>query len=409
MFANANASPSSLAPSGSSSQPNERTAVAPRASQWGQFAVKLPWLAVAAVVVTFSGVVGFRIYAPTPDVWTDDAYLEAHYATIAPRVAGQVVAVKVDDEERVKAGQLLVKLDDRDYQVALATAEAQIAAARASIESTEAQIDVQQAQIALNTAQIQQQQASLTYAEQQSARYGALARDGWGTVQNAQQWVSQQRQGEASVKSAQQALVAAQRQLAVLKAQHATAEANLAQASAQRDQAKLNLSYTKIRAPVDGMIAERSVQVGNYVSPGTGLMAMVPLSQVYVVANYREVQLEHVKAGQPATIHVDAYNIDLAGTVLDVPAATGTTFTPLQPHNATGNFTKIVQRLPVKIELTPGQPLARLLRVGLSVETTIHTKFADVVAVARDGREEGPSIPHRHDACPADANSANCE
>lgn len=131
--------------------------------------------------------------------------------------------------------------------------------------------------------------------------------------------------------------------------------------------------------------------VGNYVSPGTGLMAVVPLSQVYVVANYREVQLLHVKAGQSATIRIDAYNIDLAGTVVDVPAATGTTFTPLEPENATGNFTKIVQRLPVRIDLMPGQSLARLLRVGLSVETTIHTGFADVVAVARDAGKNGIS------------------
>jgi membrane fusion protein, multidrug efflux system len=157
-------------------------------------------------------------------------------------------------------------------------------------------------------------------------------------------------------------------------------------------EAALNISYTKIRAPVDGMIAERCIQVGNYVSPGTGLMAVVPLSQVYVVANYREVQLQHVKAGQPATIHVDTYNIDLTGTVVDVPAATGMTFAPLQPENATGNFTKIVQRLPVRIELMPGQPLARLLRVGLSVETTVHTRFANVVAMAEDaGKNEIPN------------------
>ena len=398
---------SALAPSGSAPQSSERTALVPiegtalvpRASRWGKLAVKVPWLVAATVIVGFVGVAALRIYAPTANVWTDDAYLEAHYATIAPRVADQVVAVKVDDEDRVKAGQILVKLDDRDYRNALATGEAQVAAAQASIESIDAQIDVQQAQVALNTAQIQQQQAGLTYAEEQSARYETLARDGWGTVENAQQWISQQRQGKASVKSAQEALVAAQRQLAVLKAQRDTAEANLAQATAQRDQAKLNLSYTEIRAPVDGMIAGRSVQVGNYVSPGTGLMAMVPLSQIYVEANYREVQLQHVKAGQPATIHVDAYNIDLTGTVVDVPAATGTTFTPLPPENATGNFTKIVQRLPVKIIVAPDQPLAKLLRVGMSVETTIHTRLADVVAAYRDpGERLSPQVRTEADA-----------
>jgi membrane fusion protein, multidrug efflux system len=168
-----------------------------------------------------------------------------------------------------------------------------------------------------------------------------------------------------------------------LKAQRETAEANLSQARAQRDQAQLNLSYTKILAPVDGMIAQRSVQVGNYVSAGAALMAVVPLSEVYIEANYREVQLRHVRAGQRARIHVDAYNIDLEGKVVDVPAASGTTFATLQPDNATGNFTKIVQRLPVKIVLAPNQPTARLLRVGLSVEATIETELADVVAASR--------------------------
>ena len=392
MSANENASRSGLAPSGSAPQSSEATALAPskgtapapRASRWGKVAVKLPWLVAATVVVTFGGVVAFRIYAPTPDVWTDDAYLEAHYATIAPRVAGQIVAVKVDDEDRVKAGQLLVQLDDRDYRTALAQAEAQVAAARASIESIDAQIAVQQAQVAQNEAQVQQAEATLVFAQQQATRFQSLAHAGAGSVQSQQQYDSQLSQQQAALKSAQAALVSAQRQVSALKAQRSTDEANLAQATAQRDQATLNLCYTKIRAPVDGMIAERSVQVGNYVSPGTGLMAMVPLSQVYVVANYREVQLQHVKAGQPATIHVDAYNIDLTGTVVDVPAATGTTFTPLQPENATGNFTKIVQRLPVKIIVAPGQPLARLLRVGISVETTIHTGLADVVAAYGD-------------------------
>ena len=391
MSTNVIESRSGLVPSGSASQPREATALVGRASRWGKFAVKVPWLAAATVIVAFVGVAATRIYAPTPNVWTDDAYLEVHYATIAPRVAGQVVAVKVDDEHRVKAGQLLVELDDRDYRNALAQAQGQVSVAQASIQNIDARIAVQQAQVAQNVAQIQQAQASLTFAQQQEVRYSTLARDGWGTVQQAQQWASQQRQDEAGLKSAQDTLVATVRQLAALKAQRNSAEGTLEEAIAQRDQAALNLSYTKIRAPVNGMIAERDVQVGNYVSPGTGLMAVVPLSQVYVVANYREVQLQHVKAGQPATIRVDAYNIDLTGTVVDVPAATGMTFTPLQPENATGNFTKIVQRLPVRIELLPGQPLARLLRVGLSVETTIHTGFANVVDMAQDAGKNGIS------------------
>ena len=398
MSANVIESRSALAPSGNAPQPSEGTALVPiegtallpRASRWRKFAVKVSWLMVATLIVGFVGVAALRIYAPTPNVWTDDAYLEAHYATIAPRVAGQVVAVKADDEDRVKAGQILVELDPRDYRTALAQAQGQVTVAQASIQNIDARIAMQKAEVAQNAAQVQQAQASLTFAQQQATRYGTLARDGWGTVQNAQQWASQQRQDEAGLKSTQHARKVTVRQLAALKAQRNSAEGKLEEATAQ---AQLNLSYTEIRAPVDGMIAGRSVQVGNYVSPGTGLMAMVPLSQIYVEANYREVQLQHVKAGQPATIHVDAYNIDLTGTVVDVPAATGTTFTPVPPENATGNFTKIVQRLPVKIIVAPDQPLARLLRVGMSVETTIHTRLADVVAAYRDpGERLSPQV-----------------
>jgi membrane fusion protein (multidrug efflux system) len=138
---------------------------------------------------------------------------------------------------------------------------------------------------------------------------------------------------------------------------------------------------------MDGMIGERSVQVGNYVSPGTTLMTVVPLDQVYIEANYREVVLLHVRSGQPVTIHLDAYNVDLEGTVDSVPPASGAAFAPIAPNNATGNFTKIVQRLPVKIVVTPGQPLAKLLRVGLSVETTIHTGLEDVVDEQRRSRD----------------------
>jgi len=285
-----------------SSEPAKTVTHARRSARWTKLVSRLPWVVASTVVLGFVAVVLWRIYAPSPDVWTDDAYVSVHYATIAPRVPGQVTLVRVDDNDRVKAGQVLAELDDRDFRVALEQAQAQVAAAQASAQAT---------------------------------------------------------------------LKLAQRQVEALRAQRKSAVASLGQAEAQRDQAKLNLSYTKILAPVDGMIAQRSVQVGNYVSVGGALMAVVPLSEVYIEANYREVQLGHVQAGQRARIHVDAYNIDLDGKVVDVPAASGTTFATLQPDNATGNFTKIVQRLPIKIVLAPNQPTARLLRVGLSVEATI--------------------------------------
>ncbi|NVN32498.1 HlyD family secretion protein, partial [Endobacter medicaginis] len=177
---------------------------------------------------------------------------------------------------------------------------------------------------------------------------------------------------------------AARHQLDVLKAQSEAARATLRADHAQLDQAQLNLSYTRIPAPVDGTIAQRSVQVGDYVGPGTTLMTVVPLDRIYIIANYREVALRHVLPGQHVRIHVDAYDIDLDGIVQGIPPSSGAVYSPIPPNNATGNFTKIVQRLPVKIEVSPGQPLARLLRAGFSVETTIETGLADVV-----GRQRG--------------------
>ena len=354
-----------------SSEPAKTVTHARHSSRWTKLVSRLPWVVASTVVLGFVAVVLWRIYAPSPDVWTDDAYVSVHYATIAPRIPAQVTSVRVDDNDRVKAGQVLAELDDRDFRVALEQAQAQVAAAQASIANIEAQLDVQQAQIAANQAHVDQAQAALVFAQQQAARYEYLEKTRADTVQNAQQFTSQLHQQQAALASAQATLKLAQREVEALRAQRKSAVASLRQAEAQRDQAKLNLSYTKILAPVDGMIAQRSVQVGNYVSVGGALMAVVPLFEVYIEANYREVQLAHVQAGQRARIHVDAYNIDLDGKVVDVPAASGTTFATLQPDNATGNFTKIVQRLPIKIVLAPNQPTARLLRVGLSVEATI--------------------------------------
>ena len=344
---------------------------------------RLPWAVASAVVLGFVAAVLWRIYAPSPDVWTDDAYVRVHYATIAPRVPGQVASVSVDDNDMVKAGQVLAELDDRDYRTALEQARAQVAAAQASVHNVDAQMSVQQAQITANQAQVDQAQANLELARVTWDRDRPLVHQGWATAQQGTTDVQNLKAQQAAVESAQATLKLAQRQMDALKAQRETAEANLSQARAQRDQAELNLSYISILAPVDGMIAQRGVQVGNYVSAGAAVMAVVPLSEVYIEANYREVQLRHVRAGQRARIHVDAYNIDLEGKVVDVPAASGTTFATLQPDNATGNFTKIVQRLPVKIVLASNQPTARLLRVGLSVEATIETELADVVAASR--------------------------
>jgi membrane fusion protein, multidrug efflux system len=301
---------------------------------------------------------------------TDDAFIAARQFAIAPKVSGYLTAVPVTDNQHVAAGDVIARIDERDYRVALAQAEAEVAAAQASIENIDAQIAVQQAQIAQNVSQVQQHQAGLTYAEQQSARYATLARDGWGTVQNSQQWSSQQRQDEASVKAAQDGLVATARQLAVLKAQRSSAQANLAEQIARCDQAKLNLSYTVVTAAQPGRVVQLSAAVGQYVQPGTALAMFVP-DDIWVTANFKENQLDAMRPGDPVSLHIDAYPDHMVkGHVASVQPGSGTAFSLLPAENATGNYVKIVQRVPVKIVLdNPPQDVA--LGPGMSVEPTV--------------------------------------
>jgi len=338
-----------------------------------------PLIVAGFVVAIFVAVVLYIIFRPRPDVRTADAYVMVHYATIAPRISGQIAAVPVDDNDLVKSGQVLATLDPRDNETAVATAEATVTRDRSQLDEISASVSRQPSIIEEQQAAVASARARIAFAQADARRYGNLATTGAGTMREHQQADSVLQQGQASLDSAEASLDAAHRQLDVLKAQRSAAEAVVKADEAQLEQAKLNLSYTQIRAPIDGMVGERSVQVGNYVGPGTTLMTVVPLDQVYIEANYREVDLLHVRSGQPVTVHLDAYNIDLNGKVDSVPPASGAAFAPIAPNNATGNFTKIVQRLPVKIVVTPGQPLAKLLRVGLSVETTIHTGLEDVV------------------------------
>jgi membrane fusion protein, multidrug efflux system len=301
---------------------------------------------------------------------TDDAFIAARQFAVAPKVSGYITAVPVTDNQHVETGQVIARIDDRDYRTALAQAEAQVEAAQASIANIDAQITVQQAQVAESESQVQQQQASLTFAQQQASRYSNLAKDGWGTVQDAQQYTSQQRQGEAALTSAQSALVAAARQLAVLKAQRGSAQANLAQADAQRDQAKLNLSYTIVTAAQAGRVVQLSGAVGQYVQPGTALAMFVP-DDIWVTANFKETQLDHMRPGDKVSLRIDAYpDRAVEGHVASVQPGSGTAFSLLPAENATGNYVKIVQRVPVKI-LLDNPPVDVALGPGMSVLPTV--------------------------------------
>jgi membrane fusion protein (multidrug efflux system) len=301
---------------------------------------------------------------------TDDAFIAARQFAVAPKVPGYITAVPVTDNEHVVAGQVIARIDDRDYRTALAQAEAQVAAAQASIENIDAQTAVQQAQVAQNQSQIEQAQASLTFDQQQEVRYLDLARTGVGTVQNAQQWLSQRQQQQASVKAAEAALVATERQLTVLKAQRDSAEANLRQAMAQRDQARLNLSYTTVAAAQPGRLVQLSAAVGQYAQAGSSLTMFVP-DDIWVDANFKEIQLDRMRPGQAVTLHIDAYpEHAVLGHVASVQPGSGTAFSLLPAENATGNYVKIVQRVPVKI-LLDNPPTDVALGPGMSVVPSV--------------------------------------
>jgi membrane fusion protein, multidrug efflux system len=308
-------------------------------------------------------------------VSTDDAYVQAHSVIISPQVSGYIVAVPVNDNQPVHAGQVLARIDPRDYETALAAARANVQAAQASIDNLEQQIGAQRLAVEQARATVTADQAALTFSQQQYGRYSQLARVGAGALQESQQWSTQIRENQAALARDTVAVSVAQKQIEVLAAALAQAKATLAQKQAALHQAELNLGYATITAPVDGTVGVRTVRVGQYVQAGTQLMAVVPLHAVYVTGNYKETQLTDVHAGQPVTIDVDTFpGVTVHGIVNSIAPASGEEFALLPPDNATGNFTKIVQRIPVKITIDPHDPLLGRLRPGMSVEPTIDTK-----------------------------------
>ena len=301
---------------------------------------------------------------------TDDAFIAARQFSLAPKVSGYLTAVPVTDNEHVAAGEVIARIDDRDYRIALEQAEAQVAAAGASIENIDAQLNVQQAQISANQAQVDKTQAALVFAQQQAERYEHLEQTGYGTVQNAQQYTSQLHQQQAALQSAQATLRLAQRQIEALKAQHNSAVANLAQAKAQRDQAKLNLSYTTVTAAQPGRVVNLGAAVGQFAQPGTSLTMFVP-DEIWVTANFKEIQLDRMRPGEPVTLKIDAYpGRVIRGHVDSVQPGSGTAFSLLPAQNATGNYVKIVQRVPVKL-IMDDPPTDVALGPGMSVVPTV--------------------------------------
>jgi membrane fusion protein (multidrug efflux system) len=306
-------------------------------------------------------------------VSTDDAYVQADNTIVAPKVAGYIARVLVGDNEAVKAGQRLAEIDDRDFSVALASAKADVAAAQAALQSRRAALEAQASVIAAAEATTAVDRANLTFAGEEDSRYSKLAATGYGTVKNAQQAASNIAATRAALARDTAAAEAARGQIDVLKGEIAQAESQLQRAHAAEAQAELNLTYTAIVAPVDGVVGARALRVGQYVQAGTQLMAVVPAASAYIVANYKETQLTAVKAGQQARIEIDTYpGRVFHGHVDSLAPASGQEFALLPPDNATGNFTKVVQRIPVKI-LLDGD-VADVLRPGMSVTPTIDTR-----------------------------------
>jgi membrane fusion protein, multidrug efflux system len=285
----------------------------------------------------------------------------------------------VSDNEPVKAGQLLARIDDRDFKTALNQAKADVAASEAAVRNLDAQIELQGPLIQQQAADVDAAEANLKFAQEERSRYDDLMKSGSGTVQRAQQTDAALRAQTAQLQQSKAGLIAANKKIEVLSTQRAQAAAQLDHARAVEQQAALNLSYTQITAPVEGTVGARTLRVGQYVQAGTQLMAVVPLDAVYVVANFKETQLTNVRDGQPVEIQVDSFHsTTLKGHVDSLSPASGLEFALLPPDNATGNFTKIVQRVPVKIVLD-GQNLKGLLRPGMSAVPTIDTK-ATVIA-----------------------------
>ena len=337
---------------------------------------KLLMAGAAVAILAGAGGYGFNYWTVGRYlVSTDDAYVKADNTTVAPKVSGYLHDVFVGDNERVRAGQVLARIDQRDFDVALDQAKADVAAAHAAISSKQAQLGVQQTVIDAARATVDVDKASVTFAAQEDKRYTDLAATGFGSVQNAQQAQARNAGAQAATARDTANLASALKQVDLLKAEIVQANATLTRAQALQRQAELNLEYTTIVAPIDGVVGNRSLRVGQFVQAGTQLMSVVPVAGAYVVANFKETQLTDVRAGQAVEIAVDTFPGQIVhGHVDSIAPASGQEFALLPPDNATGNFTKVVQRIPVKIALDLDEGSEVELRPGMSVIPTVETK-----------------------------------
>jgi len=305
---------------------------------------------------------------------TTDAYVQADLTRVSPQIAGRVGKVLVEENQAVRAGEPLVEIDDRDARIQVEEARAALAQASAEVVGLQARLKRQASTIEQARAQLEADRAAVNLARQEQTRYHDLAEIGAGTVQAQQRAEAELAARRAGQMGDRAAYDAAKQERAVLRADIEKARAAENTARARLDAAELALSYTRIKAPVDGTVAQKVVRPGAYVNVGETLLTLVPLDDLYINANFRETQIAHMHTGQPVRFTVDALpGATLTGKVASLGPASGVSFSAIPPHNATGNFTKIVQRLPVRIAVDPDQPDVGKLKVGMSVVPEVIT------------------------------------
>ncbi len=335
------------------------------------------WLVAVLLVVLVAGIAWFAHW------WTigrfiestDDAYLKADSVTVAPKIGGYVTQVLVRDNETVPAGAPLVRLDTRQYEASLAQARATVDAREADLARAQADLKQQQASVAQALAQEQVARVAAQHAQDDVNRYAPLAAVGAESKERLASLVSTRDQARATVTANAAAVRSAQTQIDATRAQIAQARAQVEAAQASMRQAQLDVNDTTLYSPIAGRVGDRSVRIGQYVQPGTRLLTVVPVQSVYLEANFKETQIGHMMPGQRATLHVDALRgVDLPGVVDSFAPGTGAQFALLPPENATGNFTKIVQRVPVRIRVDADAQTRSLLLPGLSVTVDVDTR-----------------------------------
>jgi len=355
---------------------------------------KIIRLSLLTIAIVAAGVYGSYWYRTGRFMQsTDNAYVRADFSVLTPRVGGEIVAVHVHDNQKVEFNQLLIEIDPSDYAAKVENARAAVAQAEAALENNAQQRDLQHSRIAEAQASWDAAKASEQQQRREWERADALVKDGVATHQRLDNAEGAYKNAAAGVDRAAAGVKAARQQLDALnESEHARLEATLSAARSQLRLAEIDLAATQIRAPIAGTVGDLAARLGERTNAGQRLMSLVPLDKVYVEANFKETQLTRMQIGQPVEIAVDAFpGKPLSGHIDSLSPASGAEFALLPPQNATGNFTKIVQRVPVKIVLDDAEALAGRLRPGMSVEATVNTHAAPTEPVraeapTRDGK-----------------------